>query len=188
ARRYQSQSGGPAHFGRCQGGSGRMTSTLLIPLVGPLQAWGVDARFDLRQTGREPSKSGVLGLCCAALGRDRTESIEDLAGLLFGVRVDSDGHLSRDFHTAENVIGAGETKLRTVVSDRWYLAHAAFLAGFEGPAALLNTIHTALQHPHWALSLGRKSCPPSIPPGSGGVIALPLQEALLGHPPLLAAL
>jgi CRISPR system Cascade subunit CasD len=164
-----------------------MTSTLLIPLVGPLQAWGVDARFDLRQTGREPSKSGVLGLCCAALGRDRTESIEDLVGLLFGVRVDSDGHLSRDFHTAENVIGAGETKLRTVVSDRWYLAHAAFLAGFEGPAALLNTIHTALQHPHWALSLGRKSCPPSIPPGSGAVIDLPLKEALLGHPPLLAA-
>lgn len=161
-----------------------MTATLLIPLVGPLQAWGLDARFDLRQTSREPSKSGVIGLCCAALGRDRSEPIEDLSSLLFGVRVDREGQLSRDFHTAKNVIGAGEAKLRTVVSNRWYLAHAAFLAGLQGPVDLLTTIHQALQHPHWALSLGRKSCAPSVPPGGGAVVDLPLQEALLSHKPL----
>jgi len=95
-----------------------MTSTLLIPLVGPLQAWGLDARFDLRQTAPEPSKSGVLGLCCAALGRDRSEAIDDLASMLFGVRVDQEGHPTRDFHTASNVIGASGTELRTVVSNR----------------------------------------------------------------------
>lgn len=164
-----------------------MTATLLIPLVGPLQAWGVDARFDLRQSGSEPSKSGVLGLCCAALGRDRSEAIDDLASLLFGVRVDQEGCLSRDFHTANNVIGAGDSKLRTVVSNRWYLANAAFLAGLEGPEALLDTIHAALQRPHWALVLGRKSCPPSVPPGSGAVVQKPLQEALLSHGPLAEA-
>jgi CRISPR system Cascade subunit CasD len=162
-----------------------MTATLLIPLVGPLQSWGVDARFDLRQTGMEPSKSGVIGLCCAALGRDRSESIEDLSSLLFGVRVDREGRLSRDFHTAENVIGAGETNLRTVVSNRWYLAHAAFLAGLQGPASMLASIHQALQHPHWSLALGRKSCPPSVPPGSGAVVNLALQEALVSHVPLV---
>lgn len=161
-----------------------MTATLLIPLVGPLQAWGVDARFDLRQTGMEPSKSGVLGLCCAALGRDRSESIDDLSSLLFGVRVDREGRLSRDFHTAVNVIGAGETRLRTVVSNRWYLAHAAFLAGLQGPPSVLTSIHQALQHPHWSLALGRKSCPPSVPPGSGKVVNLPLLEALVSHEPL----
>jgi CRISPR system Cascade subunit CasD len=161
-----------------------MTATLLIPLVGPLQAWGVDARFDLRQTGMEPSKSGVIGLCCAALGRDRSESIDDLSSLLFGVRVDREGRLSRDFHTAQNVIGAGETKLRTVVSNRWYLAHAAFLAGLQGPASVLASIHQALQHPHWSLALGRKSCPPSVPPGSGALVNLPLLEALVNHVPL----
>jgi len=162
-----------------------MTATLLIPLVGPLQAWGVDARFDLRQTGMEPSKSGVIGLCCAALGRDRRDSIEDLSSLLFGVRVDREGRLSRDFHTAENVIGAGTSELRTVVSNRWYLANAAFLAGLQGPPDLLANIHRALQHPHWALVLGRKSCPPSVPPGSGAVANLPLKEALVGHDPLV---
>lgn len=164
-----------------------MSATLLIPLVGPLQSWGMDARFDLRQSGTEPSKSGVLGLCCAALGRDRSEPIDDLAGLLFGVRIDKEGRLSRDFHTAKDVIGSSDSnpKLRTVVSNRWYLANAAFLAGFEGSPDLLESIHSALQNPHWALSLGRKSCPPSIPPGSGAVVPQPLQTALLSHPPLV---
>ena len=39
----------------------------------------------------EPSKSGVLGLICAALGRDRSESLDDLASLRMGVRVDREG-------------------------------------------------------------------------------------------------
>lgn len=161
-----------------------MTATLLIPLVGPLQAWGLDSRFDLRQSGLEPSKSGVIGLCCAALGRDRSESIDDLAALLFGVRIDQEGRLSRDFHTAQNVIGSGESKLRTVVSNRWYLANAAFWAGLEGPTSLLDSIYAALQHPHWPLVLGRKSCPPTIPPGSGVVVHKALTEALLSGKPL----
>jgi CRISPR system Cascade subunit CasD len=162
-----------------------MTHTLLIPLVGPLQAWGLDSRFGLRQSAAEPSKSGVVGLCCAALGRDRSEAIDDLASLVFGVRVDREGIPTRDFHTAKDVIGASGTDLRTVVSNRWYLAGAAFLAGLQGPPLLLEAIHRALPHPHWPLTLGRKSCPPSVPPGSGGIVDLPLQEALLQAQPLV---
>lgn len=162
-----------------------MTSTLLIPLVGPLQAWGLDARFDLRQTATEPSKSGVIGLCCAALGRDRSEPIDDLTALAFGVRVDREGRLTRDFHTAKGVIGSSGTDLRTVVSNRWYLAQAAYLAGLEGSRPLLETIHAALQRPHWPLVLGRKSCPPAVPPGSGRIVDLPLQNALLQAPTLV---
>ena len=89
-----------------------MTATLLIPLEGPLQAWGLDSRFELRQTAAEPSKSGVIGMCCAALGRDRSEAIDDLAALLFGVRVDREGRLTRDFHTARDVIGASGNERR----------------------------------------------------------------------------
>ncbi len=163
-----------------------MSATLLIPLVGPLQSWGLDSRFGLRQTASEPSKSGVIGLCCAALGRDRHEPIDDLAVLTFGVRVDREGRSTRDFHTALEVAGASGTELRTVVSNRWYLAHAEFLAGLEGPADLLRTIHRALQHPHWPLILGRRSCPPTLPPGSGDVLELPLEEALLRAAPLNA--
>jgi CRISPR system Cascade subunit CasD len=150
-----------------------------------LQAWGLDARFDLRQTAAEPSKSGVLGLCCAALGRDRSEPIDDLAALAFGVRVDREGRLTRDYHTATSVINSSGTDLGTVVSNRWYLAQAAFLAGFEGSRPLLETIHAALQRPHWPLVLGRKSCPPAVPPGSGRIVDLPLQNALLQAPLLI---
>ena len=77
-------------------------------------------------------------MCCAALGRDRSEAIDDLAALLFGVRVDREGRLTRDFHTAKDVIGASGsvTELRTVVSTRWYLADAAFIAGLQGPPAV----------------------------------------------------
>lgn len=155
-----------------------MTATLLIPLEGPLQAWGLDSRFELRQTAAEPSKSGVIGMCCAALGRDRREAIDDLAALLFGVRVDREGRLTRDFHTAKDVIGASGSDRRTVVSTRWYLADAAFIAGLQGPLPLLQAIHAALQKPHWATHLGRRSCPPSVPPGSGSMVPLPLEEAL----------
>jgi CRISPR system Cascade subunit CasD len=117
-------------------------------------------------------------MCCAALGRDRSEAIDDLAALLFGVRVDREGRLTRDFHTARDVIGASGNERRTVVSTRWYLADAAFIAGLQGPLPLLQAIHAALQKPHWPTHLGRRSCPPSVPPGSGSVVPLPLEEAL----------
>ena len=46
-------------------------STLLLALEGPLQSWGTSSRFSERGSGLEPSKSGVIGLLCAALGRRR---------------------------------------------------------------------------------------------------------------------
>jgi len=161
-----------------------MPCTLLIPLVGPLQSWGLDARFDLRQTAPEPSKSAVVGLLCCCLGRDRADPIDDLTGLHFGVRVGKEGRLLRDFHTASDVIGSSDNKLRTVVSNRWYLADAAFLVGFEGPRPLLEQIHQALTYPHWMPCLGRRSCVPSVPLFGfcGGIVELPLLEALRQAP------
>ena len=46
-------------------------TTLLLRCIGPLQSWDTQSRFDVRTTGREPSKSGIIGLICAALGRPR---------------------------------------------------------------------------------------------------------------------
>lgn len=156
-----------------------MASTLLIPLVGPLQAWGLDARFDLRQTAPEPSFSAVLGLICCCLGRDRAEPIDDLAALQMGVRVDQEGQLCRDFHTAERVVDAeGKISKHPVISNRWYLADAAFLVGLEGDPALLQQIHQALIHPTWTPCLGRRSCIPTIPLFAGGIVDQSLLTAL----------
>lgn len=148
-------------------------ATLLIPLVGPLQSWGLDSRFDLRLTAQEPSFSGVIGLVCAALGRDRSESVADLAALNFGVRADAEGVLLRDFHTVQGCITAsGKVKEGdAAVTTRWYLADAAFTAALEGPAVLLGQIGAALRNPVWGLALGRKACIPTVPLGcrcSGG--------------------
>jgi CRISPR system Cascade subunit CasD len=140
-------------------------ATLLLRLQGPMQSWGTTSRFDERDTQLEPSKSGVLGLVCAALGRDRSEPVDDLAALRMGVRVDREGVPMRDYQTATGVMtAAGKVELdRTVVSPRFYLSDAVFLVGLEGDSALLERIHAALKHPIWPLALGRKSFVPSLP-------------------------
>lgn len=142
-------------------------STLLLRLAGPMQAWGTTSRFDERDSQLEPSKSGVLGLICAALGRDRAEPVDDLARLKMGVRVDREGRLMRDFQTIKppylRASGVIEKK-DPVVSRRFYLSDAAFLVGLEGDdRALLTQIHAALRAPVWPLALGRKSFPPGEP-------------------------
>ena len=75
-------------------------TVLLLRLAGPLQSWGDSSRFTTRATRREPTKSGVIGLLAAAQGRRRTDSIEDLLTLRFGVRTDQPGSVVRDFQTA----------------------------------------------------------------------------------------
>jgi len=163
-------------------------ATLLLRLEGPLQAWGTTSRFDERDTQLEPSKSGVLGLVCAALGRDRSEPLADLAALRMGVRVDREGIPLRDYQTATGVVIAATGKAdlgRTVVSPRYYLADALFLVGLEGERALLEQIQHALLQPVWPLCLGRKSCVPSAPVAlPGGLVERSLVDALQTWPPL----
>lgn len=160
--------------------------TLLLRLAGPMQSWGTTSRFDERDSQLEPSKSGVLGLVCAALGRDRAEPVDDLAKLKMGVRVDREGLLMRDYQTATGVVtAAGKVDMgRTVLSPRYYLADAAFLVGLEGDDhELLKRIHAALRAPVWPLFLGRKSFPPGEPVWMEGAIRDDgLRETLLAWP------
>jgi len=166
-------------------------ATLLIRLQGPLQSWGTTSRFDERDTQLEPSKSGMLGLVCAALGRDRHEAVADLAALRMGVRVEREGVPMRDYQTATGVVIASSGKPdygRTVVSPRYYLADAVFLVGLEGDRALLTTISSALRNPFWPLALGRKSFVPSMPVDlPDALLDQPLEAALRGWPCLLNA-
>lgn len=162
-----------------------MMAVLLLRLAGPLQSWGTTSRFDERDTGLEPSKSGVLGLLCAALGRDRTEAVDDLCVLKMGVRVDREGIPLRDYQTATGVINA-EGKVgreRTVVSPRHYLSDAAFLVGLEGDISLLESLQSALKAPVWPLALGRKACVPSLPIWlNDGLRTDSLRDVLIAYP------
>ncbi|MDY0050089.1 MAG: type I-E CRISPR-associated protein Cas5/CasD [Pseudomonadota bacterium] len=166
--------------------------TLLLRLAGPMQSWGTTSRFDQRDTGKEPSKSGVIGLLAAALGIDREEWNDDLqalAALTMGVRHDRPGVLKRDYQTAQNIISADRSKVHeTAVTTRDYLADAVFLVALEGPdRSLLERAHAALNNPVWPLALGRKSYVPSEPIGlEGGVVDRPLLDALAAWPWLAA--
>lgn len=162
-----------------------MSYTLLLRLAGPLQAWGVSSRFSIRETLNEPTKSGVIGLLCAALGWDRAapthvvggqpRPLSELAALRFGVRVVQPGTMRRDYHTAQQVLRA-KAKLKpgravasgdlqeTVLSERYYLSDAYFLVGFESEdVELLQALDEALAQPYWPLALGRKAFLPSLP-------------------------
>ena len=137
--------------------------TLLLRLAGPMQSWGTRSRFDDRDTERIPSKSGVVGLLCAALGRSRGESLEDLRDLRMAVRADQPGILQTDYHTALNVAKASGGTKDCQPSRRHYLADAQFLVGLEGPGELLRCLQQAVRQPRWPMFLGRKSFPPGLP-------------------------
>ncbi|MCY3780004.1 MAG: type I-E CRISPR-associated protein Cas5/CasD [Chloroflexi bacterium] len=139
--------------------------TLLMRISAPMQSWGTQSHFSHRDTGREPSKSGMIGLLCAALGRPRDETIDDLRALKMGVRIDRPGDIRRDYHTAGidgyyKVSGSIERR-NAIVSERYYLSDAIFLVGLEGEAALLERLQAALQRPRWFLFFGRKAFIPA---------------------------
>lgn len=138
-------------------------ATVLVRLAGPMQSWGTRSRFVHRDTETVPSKSGVLGLVAAALGRSRTADLADLAGMRLAVRVDRAGHLETDYQTALDVAKADGGGRDTVQSWRHYLADARFLAALEGPPELCEEIQAALMRPRWPLFLGRKGYVPGEP-------------------------
>jgi len=162
-----------------------MSHTILIMLDGPMQSWGSRSRFDDRDTHAEPTKSAVIGMVCAALGRPREVPIDDLASLRFGVRIEASGRAMSDFHTAQDVARAGGG-LTNVTSRRHYLAEARFLAGLEGAdIVFLAEIERGLKDPVWPLSLGRRSFPLTLPPYLPGGSVRPetdLETALTKEP------
>lgn len=167
-----------------------------------MQSWGTASRFTQRDTGFEPSKSGVIGLLCAALGKPRLEQPEHLdqwpalatlADLQMGVRIDRAGSVGVDFQTA----GGGKLAGRkygvarvegglfgSVMSHRYFLQDASFLVGLCGPDhGLLEQLHQALAAPVWQLCLGRKAYAPAVPPYlKDGLVAQDLRSALAAYP------
>ncbi|WIX85671.1 type I-E CRISPR-associated protein Cas5/CasD [Amycolatopsis sp. DG1A-15b] len=152
-------------------------SVVALRLAGPMQSWGVGSRFVRRTTETAPTKSGIIGLVAAALGVRRTDALEDLLQLRFGVRIDQPGELLRDFQTAQRPRRdrAGTLTWQTLpLSTRYYLTDAVFLAVLEGDRALVDGVDAAVRSPHFPLYLGRRSCPPA------GPVALGVSDDSLG--------
>ena len=166
------------------------TAYLVLLLDAPMQSWGFSSRFQRRTTEMHPTKSGVIGLICAAIGlaKNSTEEGEmlpeltklkmtsitiprakrDGVGTLLALRLE-------DFHTT----GGGYDK-RTqsqfiprkasggpcdnpTVSRRQYLLDARFGVILAGDRFVLKRVAAALDDPVWGVWFGRKSCIPAEP-------------------------
>ncbi len=179
-------------------------NTLFLRLEGPLQAWGVqESKFVIRRTAEAPTKSGVIGMFCAALGvsrRDAADSwLSTLSDLHMAVRIDVPGVRWWDYHTVGAGMqmriaeGEGKTKPGAMLTRREYLCDASFLVALQGDPSLIVQLTGAMRTPKWTLYLGRKSCPPSRPlmehaPGIfsdllSALISIPWRGRLRGDKP-----
>lgn len=162
---------------------------LLLWLEAPLQSWGHDSKFGRRDSLDFPTKSGVLGMLCCALGAAGAQvdwlakwADRDMQVTAF-VPVDRKGQplprqpLLRDFH----MVGSGyddkdpwASLLIPKTSEgkkavgggakmtyRYYLQDMAYAVALQGPEVELKAVLEALQNPVWDLYLGRKTCVPT---------------------------
>lgn len=156
--------------------SSSSTACLVLRLEGPLQSWGFEDRFNRRKTGMLPTKSGILGLCCAALGAARGSEREQhwlpLLNALHCLIIALPRHAMdqplvvrrmEDYHTVQNTRTADGKIKDTHITHRTYLNDASFAVLLTGEEATLHKLASALQDPVWGIWLGRKACIPSAP-------------------------
>jgi len=144
---------------------------LALMLDAPLQSWGAASRFQRRTTGLDPTKSGVVGLLCAALGAGKGSATErewlpNLAGLRMTVITITRYRPRRleDFHTVLNTRRAsGSPNPDPVVTRRQYLLDASFGVLLAGPTEILARLADVLRDPVWGVWFGRKCCIPASP-------------------------
>ncbi len=155
--------------------------TLLLRIAAPMQSWGGESKYDTRDTQKEPTKSGILGLLAAAQGLSRADEqgLARLAKLQYAVRVEREGALLNDFHTAHS-------EKSSYITHRYYLCDAVFLCGLAcEDCELLQQYANSLTHPVYPLFLGRRCCPPTLPLVLG-VRQGDLLTVLRSEPPLIS--
>jgi CRISPR system Cascade subunit CasD len=162
---------------------------LLLWLEAPLQSWGHDSKFGRRDSLDFPTKSGVLGLLCCAMGAGGKQiewlgkwAHRDMQVQAF-VLADRHGKplprepLMRDFHMVgsgyddqdlwQNLLipktseGKKPNGAGTKMTYRYYLQDMAFAVALQGAQDELAELSSALQNPVWDLYLGRKNCVPT---------------------------
>jgi CRISPR system Cascade subunit CasD len=157
------------------------TAALVLRLQGPMQSWGFNSQFNRRDTSLFPTKSALVGLCCAAMGFDRGSEEEKTALLKFAEtklvcfaipckQKNKEVAVKRiqDYHTVQNTRDAkGNIKNDAVLTYRQYLNDAGFIVLLEGDKEFLGRIAEGLQNPVWGVWFGRKACIPSAPVFAG---------------------
>jgi CRISPR system Cascade subunit CasD len=142
----------------------------------PFQSWGYQSRFDRRTTLSYPTRSGIIGMICAAMGTDRgnRDAIRRLNSLVIEVYCFQQSGRLIDYHTVgggydnkreqQYIVRTAEGKVgNTVVTYREYLQNAKYIVLLLGEKQMLWDIGQALQNPRWGMWFGRKCCIPASP-------------------------
>ncbi len=177
-------------------------NTLFLRLEGPLQAWGdQQSKFVVRRTAEAPTKSGVIGMLCAALGvppRGRREWLPRLSALRMGVRIDRPGVRWWDYHTVGAGMqmriaeGEGKSKPGAMLTRREYLCDASFLVALQGELGLVAELDDGTESPEMD-ALPRQKVLRAVPPFAGasarlfsrsafGTQGVPWRRRLKGDP------
>jgi hypothetical protein len=106
------------------------------------------------------------------VSRDRqAEQFKRLNTLCMGVRMDraapcggTTTPLARVVALLPPLAASRPARRAPLITRREYLADASFLVALQGDEQLVRDVVGALAKPRWPLFLGRKSCPPSVPP------------------------
>ncbi len=178
-----------------------MPNTLFLRLSGPMQSWGERARWSVRDTAPEPTKSGVVGLLACALGLNADADLRVLSeNVRIGIRCDRPGTRLMDYHT----VGGGYDEPMLLMADgkpkyipntnpklphtepthRAYLCDASFFVAIQSDDETIARLAEAVQDPVWIFFLGRKSCPPSEPVFAGVGDFATLEDALRQNLPV----
>jgi CRISPR system Cascade subunit CasD len=158
---------------------------LALMLDAPLQSWGFSSRFQRRTTALHPTRSGIIGMICAALGVDKGSSseadwlgrLESVGLTVLAIQRQPEGCLEpleirrlEDFHTVLKTRRAsGAISKDAVISHRQYLLDAKFGVILMGARETLGQVHAAMANPRWGVWFGRKNCIPAAPICRGGV-------------------
>lgn len=162
---------------------------LLLWLEAPLQSWGHDSKFGRRDSLDFPTKSGVLGLLCCAMGAggeqaewlacwaDRDMQVKAYVPTSRRGQPLPRQPLLRDFHMVgsgyddqdpwQNLLvpktseGKKAVGGGTKMTYRYYLQDMAFAVALQGQSEELIELESALRNPVWDLYLGRKNCVPT---------------------------
>lgn len=155
---------------------------LVLVLDAPLQSWGFASRFQRRTTSLHPTKSGIIGMICAAMGLAKGSPEEQKTlPMLAKLKMKSiviprktaqvaDAFMApsvlrlEDYHTVLDTRHAsGAMNKAAVVTQRQYLVDTCFGVLLEGNRQLLEQAADSLKNPRWGLWFGRKSCLPAAP-------------------------
>lgn len=177
-----------------------MAEWLVVYLRGPFASFAESPGNTTRKTGDMPSRSALIGLAAAALGIDREDRAgqRDLAeGLVTAAALLEPGTILTDFHTFqslhETAKGAAtradalsrKDYLETAITRRDYRMDAQWQAAYRlscNPGNVsLATLEDAFRKPHFALYIGRRSCPPSHPLNPRRFDATDVRHAFTAH-------